>query len=121
MTASVIAATAPNVSNFKSARDFAAWLGLTPKPHSSGGKKRLGRISKMGNRYIRRLLYLGAMTQIGARRKRSAGEDWLWRIMQRMPAKLAVIALPNRMALTIWALLRTGESYSQPVATQQPQ
>jgi hypothetical protein len=68
----------PDVSNFKAARDLAAWIGLTPKPHSSGGKERLGKISKMGNRYIRRLLYLGALATITARRRRPAGDDWLW-------------------------------------------
>jgi len=61
ITASAIAATTPEVDNFQSARDYTAWLGLTPQPHSSGGKERLGRISKAGNRYLRRLLYLGAM------------------------------------------------------------
>ena len=91
LTSSVVAATAPDVSNFRSARDFAAWLGLTPKPHSSGGKERLGRISKMGNRYIRRLLYLGAMAQIAARRKRDPGQDWLWAMLQRKPVKLVAI------------------------------
>lgn len=111
LTSSVVAATAPDVSNFHSARDFSAWLGLTPKPHSSGGKEHLGRISKMGNRYIRRLLYLGAMAQIAARRKRDLGDDWLWGMLQRKPVKLVAIALANRMARTIWALLKTGESY----------
>jgi hypothetical protein len=60
ITSSILAATLPDVSNFKAARDLSAWLGLTPKPHSSGGKERLGTISRMGSRYIRRLLYLGA-------------------------------------------------------------
>ena len=69
LSATVIAATTPDVSNFGSARDYAAWLGLTPKPHSSGGKQQVERISKMGNRYIRRLLYLGAMAQIMVRRR----------------------------------------------------
>ena len=69
ISASAIAATTPEVDNFRSARDYAAWLGLTPQPHSSGGKERLGRISKAGNRYLRRLLYLGAMAQISARRR----------------------------------------------------
>ena len=73
ITASAIAATTPEVDNFRSARDYAAWLGLTPQPHSSGGKERLGRISKAGNRYLRRLLYLGAMAQISARRCRRTG------------------------------------------------
>lgn len=111
ITSSVLAATLPEVSNFKTARDLAAWLGLTPKPHSSGGKERLGKISKMGDRYIRRLLYLGAMAMITARRRRPAGDDWLWGMMQRKPVKLVAIALANRTARTVWALLRTGESY----------
>jgi transposase len=111
ITSSALAATLPDVSNFKAARDLAAWLGLTPKPHSSGGKERLGKISKMGNRYIRRLLYLGAMAMITARRRKPAGDDWLWGMMQRKPVKLVAIALANRMARTVWALLRTGESY----------
>jgi transposase len=111
ITSSVLAATLPDVSNFKTARDLAAWLGLTPKPHSSGGRERLGKISKMGNRYIRRLLYLGAMAMIAARRRKPAGDDWLWGMMQRKPVKLVAIALANRMARTVWALLRTGENY----------
>lgn len=111
ITSSVLAAALPKVSNFKTASDLAAWIGLTPKPHSSGGKERLGKISKMGDRYIRRLLYLGAMGMIVARRRKAAGDDWLWRMMQRKPVKLVAIALANRMARTVWALLRTGESY----------
>jgi transposase len=86
-------------------------LGLTPKPHSSGGKERLGTISKMGNRYIRRLLYLGAMATITSRRRKPAGDDWLWGMMQRKPVKLVAIALANRMARTVWAMLKTGETY----------
>lgn len=111
ITSSVLAATLPDVSNFNTARDLAAWFGLTPKPHSSGGKGRLGTISKMGNRYIRRLLYLGAMGIVTARRRRVAGDDWLWSMIQRKPAKLVAIALANRMARTVWALIKTGESY----------
>ena len=111
ITSSVLAATVPDVSNFKAARDLAAWIGLTPKPHSSGGKERLGKISKMGNRHIRRLLHLGALATITARRRKPAGDDWLWRIMQRKPVKLVAIALANRMARSVWALLKTGESY----------
>ncbi|UUP18249.1 hypothetical protein NTH_02729 [Nitratireductor thuwali] len=79
LSATIIAATTPDVDNFDSARVYAAWLGLTPKPHSTGGKQRVGRIFKMGNRYIRRLLYLGAMAQITLRHrlKREPGSDWL--------------------------------------------
>jgi len=85
--------------------------GLTPKPHSSGGKERLGKISKMGNRYIRRLLYLGAMGVIAARRRRPAGDDRLWQLLDRKPVKLVAIALASRNARTVWALLRSGETY----------
>jgi len=111
ITASAIAASVPNVSNFKEARDLAAWIGLTPKPHSSGGKEKLGKITKMGNRYLRRLLYLGALAQITHHSRKPAGEDWLWKMLQRKPVKLVAIALAGRMARTVWALLKTGESY----------
>lgn len=111
ITASVLAATLPNVSSFRSARDLPAWLGLTPKPHSSGGKERLGSISKMGNRYIRRLLYLGAMGVISARRLSEPSTDWLGRLVATKPLKVAAIALANRMARAIWAMLKTGEAW----------
>lgn len=116
ITASALAATLPDVSAFRTARDLSAWLGLTPKAHSSGGKERLGAISKMGNRYIRRLLYLGAMGVISARRRRDPGndwpgDDWLARLIATKPLKVAAIALANRMARAVWAMLRTGEAW----------
>jgi transposase len=111
ITASVLTATLTDVSAFRSARDLSAWLGLTPKPHSSGGKERLGAISKMGNRYIRRLLYLGAMGVISARKRSDPGEDWLGRMLGRKPLKVVAIALANRMARAVWAMLRTGEAW----------
>lgn len=111
LTASAISATTPEVDAFRSGRDYAAWMGLTPKAHSTGGKERLGRISKAGNRYLRRLLYLGALAQISARRGRKPGTDWLWRMLERKPVKVVAIALANRMARVVWALIRTGEIY----------
>lgn len=111
ITASILAATLPEVSAFRSARDLSAWLGLTPKPHSSGGKERLGAVSKMGNRYIRRLLYLGAMGVISTRKRSDPGEDWLGRMLGKKPLKIVAIALANRMARQIWAMLRTGETW----------
>jgi transposase len=118
LTATIIAATTPDVDNFDCARDYAAWLGLTPKPHSTGGKQRVGRISKMGNRYIRRLLYLGAMAQImlTCRLKREPGSDWLSSMLIRKKTKVAAIALAHRMARTIFAVLRDGSRY-EPQAT----
>jgi transposase len=111
ITASVLAATLTDVSAFRSARDLSAWLGLTPKPHSSGGKERLGAISKMGNRYVRRLLYLGAMGVISTRKRADPGEDWLGRMLSKKPIKVVAIALANRMARAVWAMLRTGEAW----------
>ena len=111
IASSAFAVTTPDVAAFRSARDYSAWLGLTPKPHSSGGKERLGRISKAGNRYLRRLLYLGAMAQIAARRRGRPGTDWLWKMLERKPVKVVAIALANRMARVVWALVRSGESY----------
>lgn len=111
ITASAFIASLPNISDFKSARDLSAWIGLTPKPHSSGGKERLGPISKMGNRYLRRLLYLGAMAQVSARRRGQPDDDWLWNIVQTKKPKQAAIALANRIARTIYALLKNGTEF----------
>jgi transposase len=111
IASSAFAVTTPDVAAFRSARDYSAWLGLTPKSRSSGGRERLGRISKAGNGYLRRLLYLGAMAQVAARRRGLPGSDWLWKMLERKPGKVAPIALANRMARVVWALIRTGESY----------
>ena len=118
LSATIIAATTPDVDNFDCARDYAAWLGLTPKPHSTGGKQRVGSISKMGNRYIRRLLYLGAMAQIMLRRrlKREPGSDWLSGMLMRKKTKVVAIALAHRMARMIFAVLRDGSRYEPQAA-----
>lgn len=123
ITASALVASLPDVSDFKSGvaivsrtdgatkATLSAWLGLTPRPHSSGGKERLGRISKMGNRYLRRLLYLGAIAQVSARRRAEPGDDWLWNIIRHKKPKQAAIALANRMARTVYALLKNGTEF----------
>jgi len=117
ITASAITATAVDPGMFTSGRDFAAWLGLTPRQHSSGGKERKGGISKRGDRYIRRLLVIGAMSVIRfARAKAASGSDWLSRLLQRRPTKVAALALANKMARIIWALLASKESYRAPSA-----
>jgi transposase len=111
ITASALVSALPDIADFKSGRDLSAWLGLTPKPHSTGGKERLGRISKMGNTYLRRLLYLGAIAQVSARRRSEAGDDWLWKIIQRKKPKQAAIALANRMARTAYALMKNKTDF----------
>jgi len=111
ITASALVSALPDIAGFKSGRDLSAWLGLTPRPHSTGGKERLGRISKMGNRYLRRLLYLGAIAQVSARCRGEPGEDWLCKIIQRKKPKQAAIALANRMARTAYALMKNQTEF----------
>lgn len=112
ITTSAILAGVPDIRGFKSGRDFAAWLGLVPRQNSSGGKERLGRITKMGDRTIRRLLVIGAMSTIRwSRSKENFAESWLGRIIARKPVKLAAVALANKMARIIWAVMTRQEAY----------
>jgi transposase len=112
ITASLIAATVVDISRFKSARQFAAWLGLVPRQNSTGGKTRLGRITKAGNREIRKLLVLGATSRLGrAEGWHSALGAWLRDILQRRPARLATVALANKMARIAWAVMTRNEVY----------
>jgi transposase len=92
--------------NFASGRHFAAWLGLTPTEHSTGGKQRLGRISKAGHERLRQLLFVGAMSVIRfARPGSKSASAWLLQLLERKPRKLAAVALANKMARIIWARL----------------
>jgi transposase len=117
ITAMAIETFAPPMSVFKRGRDFTAWLGLVPRQHSTGGKPVLGRISKMGQRDIRRLLIVGAMTIVRwARRKGAQEGSWLHRMLARKPRMLVAIALANKMARAIWAMLTRGEDYRVPAA-----
>ncbi|MCF6101859.1 MULTISPECIES: IS110 family transposase [Mesorhizobium] len=106
---------APPMEAFKCGRDFAAWLGLVPRQKSSGGKQRLGKISKMGQRDIRRLLIIGAMAVVRwASRRRAPDGSWLARLMLKKPRMLVAIALANKMARGIWAMLTKQEDYRNP-------
>ncbi len=99
LTALAIEAFAPPMENFKCGRDFAAWLGIVPRQHSSGGKARLGRVSKAGQADIRRLLIIGAMTRLNwLGRKTIQPGSWLARMLERKPKMLVAIALANKMA-----------------------
>jgi transposase len=113
--ATALEALAPPVETFVKGRDFAAWLGLTPRQNSSGGKARLGRISRMGQRDLRRLLIIGAMAVVrwAARRGAPAG-SWLARMMARKPRMLVAIALANKIARIAWALMAKGGVYQEP-------
>lgn len=112
ITATAIASTVPDPTMFRSGREFAAWLGLTPKSHSSGGKDRLGRISKKGDRYIRHLLYVGAGNVIRFAKARAAtGEQWIRCLQERRPPKVVIIALANKMARIAWALMMRGDIF----------
>ena len=115
LTALAVEAFAPDMENFKCGRDFAAWLGLVPKQWSSGGKERLGRMSKAGQADIRRLLIIGVMSRLTWRGRQSIREGaWLARLLERKPRMLVAIALANKMARTIWAMLTKQEDYRDP-------
>jgi transposase len=115
LTALAVEAFAPDMAQFESGRDFAAWLGLVPRQHSTGGKARLGRISKAGQSDIRRLLIIGAMTRImGRARHKIAPESWIGRKLAHKPKMLVGIALANKMARQIWAMLTKNEDYRDP-------
>lgn len=112
LIASVVAASAPDPGVFKSGRDFAAWLGLTPRQHSSGGKEKLGAITKQGNRYIRKMLVVGATSVLRVVGKRKGAlADWINALRARKPERLAAVALANKLARICWAIMTTGESF----------
>jgi transposase len=111
ITAAAIVATVPDVTTFSSGRDFAAWLGLTPRQNSSGGKERLGGISKRGDRYLRRLLFVGALAVIFAERRKEVPSGWLGQLLRRRPVKVAAVALANKTARVIWAMLARDQTY----------
>jgi transposase len=116
ITATAIVALAPPAETFNKGRDFAAWLGLTPRQHSTGGKQKLGSITKMGERTLRRLLIIGCSAVVLQASKRGAPEgSWLAQMMARKPRMLVTVALANKTARIIWALLMKREEYTAPV------
>ena len=116
ITASAIVAAVPDATLFKSSRQFAAWLGLTPKSHSSGGKERLVGISKQGDGYIRRLLVLGATAVTRFTRQGHGIKIWASQLLDRKPSRLVTVALANKMARIVWALMIRKQSYAAAVA-----
>lgn len=115
MIATAIQALAPPAETFRSGRDFAAWVGLTPLQKSTGGKTRLGRTSRMGERTLRRLLIIGASGVVRwAKRKGVPHGSWLGGMLARKPPMLVIVALANKIARVAWALIAKGESYRAP-------
>lgn len=118
ITATALAATVGDARVFRSGRQFAAWLGLVPKQHSSGGKERMGGISKMGDRYLRHLLVVGATAVIRyTRRKATTVSIWADRLLERKPARLVSVAVANKMARIAWAVMAREEDYRAAPAT----
>lgn len=117
IAATAIIALAPQIETFNKGRDFAAWLGLAPRQHSTGGKQRLSSISKMGERTIRRLLIIGGSSMVRqACRFGAPVGSWLERMLARKPRMLVSVALANKMARMVWALLTKKEDYRAPAA-----
>jgi transposase len=115
--ASAIASSVPDASAFKSGRQFAAWLGLVPAQNSTGGKAHLGHITKAGDRYLRRLLVIGATGLIRYKRANvPGGLDWVTGLLARKPVRLVTVALANKMARIAWAVLCRGEVYREAAA-----
>lgn len=116
ITALAVETFAPPMDQFRRGRDFAARLGLVPRQHSSGGKQKLGKTSKMGQRDIRRLLVIGATAVIRWASRRGAPKGtWLARMLERKPVPVVAVALANKMARGIWAMLTRSERYRGPV------
>ena len=119
ISATAIAALAPPAETFAKGRDFAAWLGLTPLQRSTGGKQKLGATSKMGERTLRRLLIIGSSAVLKQASKRGAPRgSWLEQMLARKPRMLVTVALANKMARIVWALLVKQETYRAPVAAR---
>ena len=117
LLATALVANVADPGAFRSGRNFSAWIGLVPKQHSSGGKDRLGSISKQGDRYLRSLFVAGALSVIRyAKAHGTKHRPWLTALLARRPAKVAAIALANKLARMAWAMMARGERYRNPVA-----
>jgi transposase len=117
LLATALVSSIADPTAFRSGRDFSAWIGLVPKQHSSGGKDRLGSISKQGDRYLRSLFVVGALSVIRyAKLHGTKHRPWLTALLARRPTKVAAIALANKLARMAWTMMAKGERYRQPAA-----
>jgi transposase len=113
LLASAIVACVPDPTTFSNGRSLSAWIGLTPRQNSSGGKERLGSITKAGNTYLRELLVVGAMAMVRRAMQGSAKRPWMTQLLARKKPKVAAVALANKNARIIWAMMATGEPYRE--------
>jgi len=114
--ASALVATVPDPHAFRCGRNLSAWIGLVPKQNSTGGKERLGSITKQGNRYLRQLLVIGALAVIRYAQRNGTRRPWLVQLMERRTTKVAAVALANKTARMVWAIMVSGERYREPVS-----
>ena len=114
LLASAIVATVPDPAIFRSGRNLAAWIGLVPRQNSSGGKERLGSITKAGHQYLRQMLIVGAMAVVRYAERNGAKRPWLVQLLARGKTKVAAVALANKNARIIWAMMASGERYREP-------
>lgn len=114
--ASALVAAVPDPASFKSGRNLAAWIGLVPRQNSSGGKERLGSITKEGDRYLRKLLVIGAVAVLRYAQRHGSRRPWLVALMARRKPKVAAVALANKTARMIWAIMTSGTRYREPIA-----
>ena len=115
LVASALVACVPDPSIFRCGRNMAAWMGLVPRQNSSGGKERLGSVTKAGNRYLRQMLFAGAMAVI-RRAMQGTRRTWLVRLLERRKPKVAAMALANKNARIAWAMMMSGDRYREPIA-----
>jgi transposase len=115
--ATALVASVADPKAFRSGRDFSAWIGLVPKQNSSGGREKLGSITKQGDRYLRSLFTAGALAVIRyAKIHGTKHRPWLARLLERRPTKVAAVALANKIARMAWAMMAKGERYREPIA-----
>lgn len=118
LLASAFVASVADPGIFKTGRDLAAWIGLVPRQNSSGGKERLGGISRAGNQYLRQMLVVGSMAVIRHAERHGTKRAWLIELMKRRAKKVAAVALANKTARMVWAMMTSGEQYREPQVAQ---